>query len=73
MERGALLLHTSATLRRKYASLFEQEEKFYATLALPFSGWQLYLLHLITSRRFILADVAILVAKTLRLLLTKTF
>ena len=66
MERGALLLHTSAALRRKYASLFESEEHKFATITLPFSRWQMYLLRLITSRRFLSADVAIIVAKVLR-------
>jgi glycosyltransferase involved in cell wall biosynthesis len=66
MERGALLLHTSAKLRRKYVSLYAQEGLRYATLKLPFSGWQTYLLRLINCHRFISADVAILVAKVLR-------
>ncbi len=66
MERSAYLLHTTAALRRKYALLFADESTRHPEIKLPLSAWQKFLLNLITSQRFIAADIFILVAKVLR-------
>ncbi len=67
MERGALLLHTTASLRRKYATLYRSDTNSKIEKILPFSSWQRYLLKQIFACRFITADVALTVAKLLRL------
>jgi glycosyltransferase involved in cell wall biosynthesis len=66
MERSACLLHTTASLRRKYAGLYAEEAKRFPESELPLSAWQLFILRLITSRNFVLADMTVIIAKVLR-------
>ncbi|MCL2597944.1 MAG: glycosyltransferase [Paludibacter sp.] len=67
VERNNLLLHTTPTLRRKYADLYEKETKSFQN-ALPFTAWQRFLLKPIESRHFLIADGLLIFAKIVRAL-----
>ena len=73
VDRNSFILHTTASLRRKYATLYIEEIKRGNTVSLSFSRWQRFILHLINHKLFALADFTIIFAKLLRLIFKINF